>query len=203
MDDLGDKVTEAFARSVARTRADLAEYRRLKPSWVSQSSERGLANWIHDRLWYHLTVLLDGIPSVRLVDSEPTREIFVGFRYRLRAKRHGDDGNISTYLTPGAIEFLFQPPVQETLSDLEEIRLIVGYTWDKETRMMGQAVLSLRDGQDEIVWLVDLPDTGTGYAGGTVTPLLPPADGPSSPVIQLGDEQSDRDDNDTEEGAQS
>ncbi|WP_208761453.1 hypothetical protein [Microbispora hainanensis] len=69
--------------------------------------------------------------------------------------------------------------------------------------MMGQAVLSLRDGQDEIVWLVDLPDTGTGYAGGTVTPLLPPADGPSSPVIQLGDEQSDRDDNDTEEGAQS
>jgi len=50
LDDLGDKVVEAFARSVARARADLAEYRRLKPSWVAQSSERGLANWIHDRL---------------------------------------------------------------------------------------------------------------------------------------------------------
>ncbi|MBX6168947.1 MAG: hypothetical protein IRY84_15085 [Thermobispora bispora] len=127
----------------------------------------------------------------------------MGFRYRLRAKRHGDDGTVSTYPTPGAVEFLFQPPAQEALSGLEEIRLIVGYTWDRETRTMGQAVLSLRDGQDEIVWLVDLPDPGTGYAGGTVIPLLPPADGPSSPVIQLGDEETDRDHKDMEEGTRS
>ncbi|WP_068897888.1 hypothetical protein [Planomonospora sphaerica] len=199
--DLGDKVAEAFARSVARTTADLAEYREIKPSWVSQASERGLANWIHDRLWYHLTVLLDGVPEVRLVDSEPTREIFVGYRYRLRAKRHGDEGNVSTFPTPGAIEFLFQPPAQETISGLEEIRLIVGYTWDKEARAMGQAVLSLRDGKDEIVWLVELPDVGTGYESGTLTPM-PVAPEPSTPVIELDSESTSRGSN-TGEDAQS
>ncbi|MEU4724050.1 hypothetical protein AB0G06_30920 [Nonomuraea dietziae] len=186
---------------MARTTDDLAEYRQIKPSWVSQASERGLANWIHDRLWYHLSVLLDGISTVRLVDSEPTREIFVGLRYRLRAKRHGDEGNVSTFLTPGAIEFLFQPPAQETISGLEEIRLIAGYTWDKETREMGQPVLSLRDGKDEIVWLIELPDAGTGYGGATVTPM-PVAPEPSAPTIELGDEDAARG-NETGEDAQS
>jgi hypothetical protein len=199
--DLGDKVVEAFARSVARAAVDLADYRQIKPSWVSQASERGLANWIHDRLWYHLSVLLDGISTVRLVDSEPTREIIVGLRYRLRAKRHGEQGEVSTFLTPGAIEFLFQLPAQEPISGLEEIRLIVGYTWDKETREMGQAVLSLRDGKDEIVWLIELPEAGTGYGGGTVTPM-PVGPEPSSPIIELGNEGAARGNN-TREEAQS
>ncbi|MEU8355924.1 hypothetical protein AB0C27_07905 [Nonomuraea sp. NPDC048882] len=187
--DLGDKVVEAFARSVARAADDLVKYRQGMPSFVSQASERGLANWIHDRLWYHLTVLLDDVPGVQLVDEEPTREIYVGIRYRLRAKRHGDDGDISTYLTSGAKDFLFQPPSQPTLAGMEEVRLIVGYIWDKESREMGQAVLSLRDGRNDIVWLIELPDAGTGYGGATVTPV-PAAPEPSAPIIDVGQEDA-------------
>lgn len=198
MADLGEKVTEAFARAVSRARVDLAKYRETEPGIVAQSSERGLANWIHDRLWHHVASLVDGLPDIQIVDAEPVREVFVGVRYRLRAKRHAEDGSISTYATTGAMDFLVQPPTQETLAGLEEIRLIVGYVWDKQTRAIGPAVLSLRDGKDAIVWVAELPDPGTGYAGGTITPM-PTAPEPPAPVIEVGDEAAP----DTGESAQS
>ncbi|MFI6296887.1 hypothetical protein ACIBEJ_35220 [Nonomuraea sp. NPDC050790] len=198
LSDLGEKVTEAFARAVSRARLDLANYRENDPGWVAQSSERGLANWIHDRLWHHLISLVDGLPDIQIVDTEPMREVFAGVRYRLRAKRHADDGSISTYATAGAMDFLVQPPTQETLAGLEEIRLIVGYIWDKESREIGPSVLSLRDGKDAIVWVEELPDPGTGYGGGTVTPI-PTAPEPTAPVIDVGDEAAQ----DSEESAES
>jgi hypothetical protein len=202
LDDLGDKVVEALARTVARAKDDLAQYREWKPGWVAQSSERGLANWIHDRIWYHITVLLDGVAEVGLVDVGPTREIYVGTRYRLRAKRHGEDGNVSTYPTQGATDFLFQDPIQLTLEGMEEIRLICGYTWVAETREMGQPVLSLRDGKDEIVWLIELPDVGTGYgdAGAPVTPI-PPTPTPTPPQIELASERQADTDNTAEDSS--
>lgn len=200
LEELGEKPVEALSRAIARAKADLAEYREWKPSWVAQASERGLANWIHDRIWHHLTVLLDGVPDVRLIDIGSTREIFIGMRYRLRAKRHGEDGDISTYPTPTATGFLFQEPLQMTLDGLDEIRLIAGYTWDAESREMGTPVLSLRHGKNDIVWFVDLPDLGTGYGAAPVTPL-PAVPTPTPPQIELANEQEADTDNSAEDSS--
>jgi hypothetical protein len=136
-------------------------------------------------MWYHLTVLLGGLSEVRLVDQEPTREIFVDERYRLRAKRHGEDGKVSTYPTQTAIEFLVQGFHQDVLDGLdEELNLIVGYVWDAEMREMGRPVLSLRNGIG-IEWMHDLPESGTGYPAAPVEPVTPPRPGPSAPRIVL------------------
>ncbi|WP_066366514.1 hypothetical protein [Herbidospora mongoliensis] len=193
IEGLGDKAVEAFSRSVARSADDLRQYRDVFPSFVSQSSDRGLANWIHDRLWHHLAVLLDGMEKVRLHESGPTREMIVGNRYRLRAKRHSERGAVSAYPTQGMIEFMIQDIEQPTLFDgYDEIRLIVGYIWDPDTRAMGGPVLSLRDGVENLVWMVELPDVGTGYAGGVVIPIVPPLDGgPAAPIIEFA-EQNDQ-----------
>lgn len=193
LDDLGDKVIEAFSRSITRTRKDLARYREWRPSWVARHGERGLANWIHDFLWFHLTDQLDGIPGVLCVDREPTREILVGTRYRLRAKRHARDGQINSYPTQTVIEFKLQG-VQPAFSGMEEIRLVVGYVWDQTSREIGTPVLSLHDGREEPVWLEYLPevDAGEGYEDedGTVAPLLPTV-GPSAPVVELAHQGAD------------
>lgn len=109
-------------------------------------------------------------------------------RYRLRAKRHGEDGDVTTYPTLTAKDFLFQAPLQMTLDGMEEIRLIAGYTWDTERREMGQPVLSLRHGKDDIVWFVELPDVGTGYSAAPVTPL-PAVPTPTLPQIELANER--------------
>ena len=73
-------------------------------------------------------VIFDGVREVSFVDRPPTREIYVGTRYRLRVKKHDIDGAIATYLTQGALDFLEQEPA--TFDGLEEIRLIAGYGWD-------------------------------------------------------------------------
>lgn len=184
--DLGDKVTGGLARAVAQTRKDLAEYREERTSWVSDSSERGLANWIHDRLWANLCAEFDGLPGVGLSDREPTREITVGFNYRLRVKRHRLDGKVSSYATQTALEFYAQGE-QEAFSGLEEVRLIAGYEWDADTRSMGDAVLSLRDGEEEVIWLVTLPDVGTGAIGVPAQPIRPTEPEPDLPIIDLPD----------------
>ncbi|MFI0764610.1 hypothetical protein ACH4TQ_06750 [Streptomyces sp. NPDC021218] len=179
---LGEKVTLSLARSVKLAADDLHEYRKSYPSWVAQSSERGLANWIHDRLWAHLTAQLDGHPGVTLSEGEPTRELVVGVRYRLRIKRHRDDGQVSSYATQTALEF-FAQGMQETFPGLEEVRLIAGYEWEPDARKMGKAVLSLRDGRDNVEWQVYLLDAGE--AGGTVQPVRPVTPEPSLPSVEV------------------
>src|SRR6266536_2149800 len=72
---LGDKVINAVVAAVASTVDDLADYRRFRPAWVAQASERGLAAWIHDRLWYHLVAALDDHPQVTITDKGVLREI--------------------------------------------------------------------------------------------------------------------------------
>lgn len=182
LDDLGEKVVEAFSRAVARAKADLATYREVFPAWVAESSERGLAAYIHDRMWHHLTVLVEDISEVRVIDREPTRELMAHDRYRLRAKRHGEDGQVSTYPTQTAIEFLWQ---QDTLDGFdEEINLIVGYVWDSELREMGRPVISLRT-ENEIKWMHDLPQFGTGRGYASATPIVPPQAGPQTPRIEM------------------
>lgn len=178
-DDLGDKVLRAVSVAVARARADFTLYRRTFPGWVAQATERGLASWLHDRLFFHLVAELDGIPQVSIVDREPIRDIYVGLHYRVRVKRHHEDGRISGYPTDGMLEFVFQPE-QGTLFD--QWNLAVGYKWLGDAREVGPAVISLRDG-DDIKWMHNLPETDLGDAGGTSV-TLPPAPEPKLPTIQ-------------------
>jgi hypothetical protein len=180
---LGDKVTDALNRSAMLTKADLLEYRRQHPAWVAAHSERGLAGWLHDRQWYHLMALLTDVEGVSIVDKEPTRDIYVGVNVRLRIKRHHWDGRVSTYPTDAALLFMAQPPVQDTLEGLEEVHLIGGYHWDKGLRDITAAVLSLRDGLKNQIWLIELPLQGEKGSGPSGLPALP---GPKSPTIDTG-----------------
>lgn len=185
IEGLGDKVIAGLSGAVGKAANDLKAYREFRPDWVADHSERGLANWIHDRLWRHLLAELDELPGVKLVDEEPIREIFVGVRYRLRVKRHREDGAVSTYLTPLALEFFAQG--QLALEGLEEIKLIAGYEWDPDTRMIGGAVISMRDGRDNLMWIERLQPPATGAVGLTPTPVP----GPTPPKIDVATEGDD------------
>jgi hypothetical protein len=180
LDDIGEKPVEAFSRCVARARADLRLYRRTFPQWVADHSERGLANWINDRLWAHLTTMAESIPGMELIEKGVTREVMVGLNFRFRVKRHDDLGNVASYPTPTFLEFVCQP--QGQLPGLEETRLIAGYDWSKDERDIGAAVLSLRDGKDNIIWKEELPDfpEDSGIVGEVVTPRLT---SPAAPVV--------------------
>lgn len=178
---LGDKVIEAVIVAVKAAKADLADYRRFRPAWVAQASERGLAAWIHDRLWYHITVALSDLPQVTITDKGVLREFTVGPEtdvYRFRVKRTHMDGDVSTYPTQLALEFLAQ--MDEMFDGFDELHLIVGYRWDRDERAMGSAVISLRDGRDDIKWEQDLEDPGDDASGADRIPAIPE---PSAPVI--------------------
>lgn len=122
----------------------------------------------------------------------------VGTRYRLRVKKHDINGQVSTYLTQGALDFMEQEPAQ-TLDGLDEVRLIAGYRWDAELRELGPAVISLRSGPDTIVWTEELDEP----VDGTVVSAVPivPADGPRAPEIRLiSDDESHGRDEGSEKG---
>jgi hypothetical protein len=186
LDDLGSKVTDGFVQAVLSISEDLGQYRVLCPDFVARHSDRGLANWIHDMLWYHLTRLLYEVPEVSFVDKGPTRELYVGTRYRLRAKRHSEDGAVSGYDTQTALEFWLQ---DQALPGLEQVKLIVGYVWLEESNSIGEPVLSLRDGKDKVVWQVLLRADSTGATVPTPFPARP---GPGAPSIDTSRITADR-----------
>lgn len=190
--ELGDKVQSAVAESVAAASDDLAWYRQQHPAWVAQHSERGLANWIHDRVWAHLMQRLDGEADITVVDREPTRVFRVGLKYLIRVKRHGTGDRISTYPTQTALQF-YQQGQQSLFPNMHEVRLAAGYLWDADARAMGDAVISMRDGLDNVVWSVVIAlDPGSG--GVSIRPM--PA-GPTDPIIDVpgaaGDESGQAD----------
>ena len=184
---LGDKVVDAFAAAVARTREDLTAYRSANPLWVAEASERGLAGWIHDRLWAALVELLNLNPDVYLFESGPTRDVIVTDRFRIRVKRHDLAGNVASYPTQGAFEFFAQPSIP-TFDDMDQVHLVAGYCWTKDLRDIGAAVMSLRDGKFNVIWLTDL-DARAAARAGTIgvapTPISPEIDTPVAPVIEL------------------
>ncbi|MER7115056.1 hypothetical protein ABT332_11265 [Saccharomonospora azurea] len=186
--DLGDKVMEGFSCAVSATRDDLAEYRELRPDWVAQHSERGLANWLHDRLWQHLITQLDHHDEVNFGRDEVKREFTVGVNYRFRAKRHDEHGAVRTFSTQTALDFMLQAPVQLPLDEFEEVRLIVGYEWDSASRNVGPGVLSLRNGQ-HVVWHIELPSPPQAYGDSSGDRSLPPTTdvGPARPTIEVDD----------------
>jgi hypothetical protein len=108
----------------------------------------------------------------------------VYLNYRIRVKRHHWDGRVSTYPTEAALDFMAQPPEQKTLEGMQEIRLIAGYHWDKDLRDITAGVLSLRDGLDKKIWLIELPLSDSGE--GTGTSAMPTSPTPQSPIIDTG-----------------
>ena len=172
IDDLGDKVVGAITDANQAARADLAEYRGVFPQWVADHTDRGLSNWIHDRLWVHLRRGLTDVDSIELADDGIKREVFVGSRYRARVKRHSNGSRIRSYPTRAAAAFWTQT---DTLEGMEEVRLGFGYRWDPEERAIGNAIVSLRDGLDkDAIWVVEF-DPGAGEAGVPIgwTPIEP------------------------------
>ena len=179
VEGLGDKFTRAAIEARGKTRADLALYRQVLPDFVSQHSPRGLANWIHDRLWHHLVTELGEQDRVKIIDKDVTRELVIHDRYRVRVKRHGQAGAVRTFPTQGALEFMGQPE-QLTFDGLSMHHLIVGYEWDVRQFEIGPAVLSLRDGK-HIVWYVPLGDKNIEHEPA----MFPRVSSPQRPVIEV------------------
>ncbi len=141
-------------------------------------------------MWYHITVAMVDLPQVIITDKGVLREFSVGPEtdvMRFRVKRHHLDGDVSTYPTQLALEFLAQ--VDEMLEGFDELHLIAGYRWDREERSMGGAVISLRDGRDDIKWEEDL-EVPVGISGGSGS--FPAKPTPPAPVIDSGNIGSDR-----------
>jgi hypothetical protein len=179
LDQLGDKVTGAVAAAVVEVRADLALYRAEHPGWASSDSERGLANWINDRLWDHLVRLLDGVDVVAIGERGSTRELIVRDRIRIRVKRHDMNGAIATYPTRTALSFYKQSCQLVLFDGLPEVYLAVGYVWERESREIGVPVVSLRDGVDNLVWMHELPQPPME----SVVSMPPVSDAPAPTVV--------------------
>ncbi len=178
LDELGEKVLDGFAAAVEEARRDLATYRESLPEVAAQSSARGLANWIHDRVWHHTCQLLDSVDGVVLYEKGVVREIIVNDRYRLRVKRHRAPAAVSTYPTQGAMDFMEQPDGQFVLAGMEQLRLIVGYEWDADRGEMGPAVLSMRHGIENVLWVHELTSAHLS------APQLPRRVAPAAAVVR-------------------
>jgi len=193
LDDLGDKIVAGLAGCVEGARRDLVEYRQALPHVVRRSSSRGLANWVHDAMWARAVDVFDEVAEVDLVDAGPVRDIFVGTAYHLRMKRHSARGAIRSYPTQAALRFIEQEDDLLTLVGIRTLNLCVGYEWDDQTREMGSGVMSLRDGSfDDVIWMHDLPLLGPAASGGTVAPLLPAGDSPTTPAIEIHTREAER-----------
>lgn len=187
---LGDKVVNGLASAVVSAAQDLAEYRRVLPGAVARSSNRGLANWIHDAIRARVLAHLDGMTEVSFSEQEPHFDVFVttpeGIVFRIRCKRHSGTGRIANYRTQGALDFVTQPDDLLSLAGVRFVHLCVGYEWDADSRSMTGPVMSLRDGSfDDVVWMTDLAAPGDFSAGDNTTPIVPGTDSPSLPAIEL------------------
>ena len=176
---LGDKAINILSQAVVHTRRDLELYHQALPGFAAQHSQRGQANWISDRLWQNVMTLSDGIPDIFIIDKGATREMIVG-NYRIRIKRHDEKGRVEAIPTKTAQEFFSQPPVDLQLAGLEQVNLTAGYIWLKDSHEIGPAVLSLRDGKNNLIWCEELPDT----AQLPVVEPLPAREEPEKPVLE-------------------
>jgi hypothetical protein len=192
LDDLGDKLPHALMRATDLARQDYAELRSKFPSWVPRFFERDAANVIHPRIWAHLEDELDGVDGITLVSREPHRQInlqtSVGRTYTMRVKRHSQRDRIRSYPTLSDVRFWSGGVRQQTIEGLECINLAIGYRWHKDRREIGAAVISYREGKDNVIWAYTIDegmaDGGTPF---TYTPILP-----DLPQIDLRDSQGSR-----------
>lgn len=174
---LGQAPLDAIGRAVGLTRTDLMTYRSTLPAMAARHSQRGILNWVHDQFFAHVRGQFEtDVEGTQVLDREPTRDIFVGENFRLRFKKHGDSDLVSSYPTTGYLDFVAQDVPQL----IQEIRLIGGYRWDPETRELGAAVLSARDGRRNVLWVLELAEATTA-AG--VTHFRPQQIDPNLPAL--------------------
>lgn len=178
---LGQKAIDALGHAVAATRRDLEEYRRTFPRFAAEATQRGLHNWIHDRLFANALVEVDGMPDVAPIDREPIRDICFGTLFRVRLKAHDDQDLVAAYPTRASLDFYSQG-WQPTFPSLEEVRLVAGYRWDPDLRVMKAAVISLRDGREKVIWAVELLEESESGITHFAPHELPPL-----PDIELGE----------------
>lgn len=185
---LGEKVLGALGSAVPKTRSDLDRYRKALPEFASTSSARGLANWIHDRVWHHVVEEIQGLRNAFTIIKGPVCEVVVDEKYRIRVKRHNWVGRVSTYPTATALKFLRQPLEQLVIEGLDQVRLIAGYRWDHTRHEIGPAVLSLRDGLNNVLWVIELSESSTDTSSARTipptTPVAPQLEFPEMPKVQ-------------------
>lgn len=123
LDDIGEKAVTAFSKAVMRSKSDLATYRATFPQWVLDHSERGLANWISDRLWAHLIVLAD-----EYVRGNVTTNHAEGFFSQLKRSLDGTFHHVSVEHLPRYLgEFDFRWSSRK-LSDSRRVERLMGRT---------------------------------------------------------------------------
>ena len=123
-----------------------------------------------------------------MYESGATREIIAG-QFRLRLKRHHPDDRVSNYPTQTALEF-WEQQNDGVLPGMEEITLAAGYRWDQEVKAIGAPVVSYRDGQENVIWAMELHEgAATGDSDeGPVDPLpitWTAIDDPGLPIIDV------------------
>lgn len=187
LDELGDKVVHAVSRGVAHAKEQLDVYRESHPAWLNGNAPRTIACLIHDWMWSSLIDDVRDFSHVVTSDNGTTRELVVQvdsrerLTYRIRVKRHHLDGRTSSYPTQTVLDFEAQG-LNQTFPGFGECRLEVGYEWDTATRTMGPAVITLRDGQENVLWTVQLP---APPASGGATVTRPTTPGPTQPFIDV------------------
>jgi hypothetical protein len=193
--ELGDKVVDAIVHAVKAAKEKFAVYREQHPDWAADNAARTIADLIHDWMWTDLRQELDLLPHVNLIDQDPRREIAVRVQspdrlsYLLRIKLHHLDGRTSSYQTQTVMDFELQGE-NDTFPGWGEVRLEAGYEWDKETRTIGEPVISLRHGRNRIVWVHQLSAPASSAAGTVLRPTSTP---PTLPTVEVRDQDVIRD----------
>lgn len=179
---VGQESLDAIGIAVRDTRADLHLYRSTLPALAARHSNRGILNWVHDQFFAHVRAQFEStVDETHVLDREPVRDIFVGPNFRFRFKKHSDQDMVTSYPTNAFLAFAAQDPPQL----IQEVRLIGGYRWDQETREIGTAVLSARDGRSNVLWALELTESagGEGRPVPHFTPQQSEAGMPSLPKI--------------------
>lgn len=174
--DLGSAIVADFVKSVDDARDEYASIRQRIPASMAVFTSRTTANIIHDLIWKYLQVHLQGKPDVQVIDREPRQELVINGRYQVRIKRHTDNDQIASYPTDAALAFW---AVADGLPGLERFSLALGYYWDNETRVFGDAVISFRETLNKPIWAIRLYRDSSNVAGFSykaIEPALPEVD---------------------------
>ncbi|MDA1368392.1 hypothetical protein [Glycomyces algeriensis] len=186
MAGLGDKVVQGLLEATDMTRADLHHNRTQVPVFVAEQSEGNLAGWIRDRLWRNCVRALGEVEEVEAMEKGNACHLRVNDKYLIRVKRHHPNGKIAAREPLGRGRSFW---VQDTvaLPNLHEVRLAAGYEWKRDTRQIGETVISMRDGINKLVWYSRLASTNEIQLPGSV--LVFPTDTvnePIAPTIEFG-----------------
>lgn len=180
VDALGQSPLDAIGAAASATRDDLTTYRSTLPAMAARHSQRGILNWVHDQFFAHARAQFQAtVKNTSVVDREPTRDIYVGHTFRFRLKKHTADDMVSSYPTDAFLAFALQDPPQL----IQEVRLIGGYRWDPETREIGTAVVSARDGRSNVLWVVELAETAAADGATHFEPRVPDGTLPPLPTV--------------------